>query len=343
MSSSRSSGRPVRRSVTAAAVLALVAPLLALVGLVTSPAVAADNITFRAGASGRRRTRSPHRVTIPAAVRETDGLLLFVTSNKALASVVATPAGWTLGGHATVEHRHRDDPLQQGRGGQRRRAQPGGRLHGDHQGDPDAARLRRHRRQRRRPDRDFASAAETTNRATHTTPGANVATAGSYVVSYWADKSSATTGWTLPGRPDPAQHRARHRRRADHLGGVRPERTRRRSAPRPARTATADASTGKATMWTVVLRPDPDANPNVAPVASFTVELPARDLHGRRLGLHRHRARHRRVVRLGLRRRRHRHRRDHDAHLHDQRQQDDHADRHRQPGPDRHRPPARST
>ena len=50
MSSSRSSGRPVRRSVTAAAVLALVAPLLALVGLVTSPAVAADNITFRASA-----------------------------------------------------------------------------------------------------------------------------------------------------------------------------------------------------------------------------------------------------------------------------------------------------
>ena len=94
MSSSRSSGRPVRRSVTAAAVLALVAPLLALVGLVTSPAVAADNITFRAGAS-IAANQITHRVTIPSAVRETDGLLLFVTSNKALASVVATPAGWT--------------------------------------------------------------------------------------------------------------------------------------------------------------------------------------------------------------------------------------------------------
>ena len=44
------------------------------------------------------------------------------------------------------------------------------------------------------------SAAETTNRTTHTTPGGNVATAGSYVVSYWADKngSTATTPWTVP-------------------------------------------------------------------------------------------------------------------------------------------------
>ena len=94
MSSSRSSGRPVRRSVTAAAVLALMAPLLALVGLVASPAVAADNITFRAGAS-IAANQITHRVTIPSAVRETDALLLFVSSNKALGDVVATPTGWT--------------------------------------------------------------------------------------------------------------------------------------------------------------------------------------------------------------------------------------------------------
>ena len=44
-----------------------------------------------------------------------------------------------------------------------------------------------------------ASAGETVNRATHTTPAVTVPTDGSWVVSYWADKSSATNGWTLPG------------------------------------------------------------------------------------------------------------------------------------------------
>jgi hypothetical protein len=34
--------------------------------------------------------------------------------------------------------------------------------------------------------------------ATHTTPIGNVTVAGSYVVSYWTDKSSTTTAWTLP-------------------------------------------------------------------------------------------------------------------------------------------------
>ena len=166
----------------------------------------------------------------------------------------------------------------------------------------------------------FASAAETTNRATHTTPGANVATAGSYVVSYWADKSSATTGWTLPGRPDPAQHLARHRPRTHHLGRLRPERGcagRRlaRAAPPPPTPRRARRRCGPSCS-----RPDPDANPNVAPVASFTTSCPTATCTVDALGLHRHRARHRGVVRLGLRRRRHGHRCVHDPHLHDQRQ-----------------------
>jgi PKD repeat protein len=39
-------------------------------------------------------------------------------------------------------------------------------------------------------------------------------------------------------------------------------------------TATAAVSTAKATMWSVVLQPDPTSDPNVAPVASFTVNCP---------------------------------------------------------------------
>lgn len=44
-----------------------------------------------------------------------------------------------------------------------------------------------------------ASRAELASSASHTTPTADVAAAGSWVVSWWADKSSTTAAWTVPG------------------------------------------------------------------------------------------------------------------------------------------------
>ncbi|MEV6286309.1 PKD domain-containing protein [Kribbella sp. NPDC051770] len=41
--------------------------------------------------------------------------------------------------------------------------------------------------------------AETTVTTSHATPTATINTAGSWLVSYWADKSSTTTNWTAPG------------------------------------------------------------------------------------------------------------------------------------------------
>ena len=94
---------------------------------------AGDNITFRAAAQAAAN-QTTARVTIPASVRETDGMLLFVTSNKALRHRHDATRRLDARGHPALEHRHRDHPLQQGRGGQRRRPQRGRRLHGDHQG-----------------------------------------------------------------------------------------------------------------------------------------------------------------------------------------------------------------
>ena len=36
------------------------------------------------------------------------------------------------------------------------------------------------------------------NTATHNAPPVSVTAAGSWVVSFWSDKSSSTTNWTLP-------------------------------------------------------------------------------------------------------------------------------------------------
>jgi large repetitive protein len=120
----------------------------------------------------------------------------------------------------------------------------------------------------------FASAGETVNRATHTTPVANVATAGSYVVSYWADKSaSTTTGWTLP--TGQTQRAFVAGTGAGRINSVASDRNAPAAVgPTTAQTATGAVATAKATMWTVVLQPDQTTNPNVAPTASFTASCP---------------------------------------------------------------------
>jgi len=98
------------------------------------------------------------------------------------------------------------------------------------------------------------SAAETVTQAAHTTPPVSVPTNGSYVLSYWADKSTDTTSWTVPTgvtsrvttvgtssghisavAADPGQGSA-----AGVAGGL---------------TATADSANGKAVMWSIVLAP----------------------------------------------------------------------------------------
>jgi PKD repeat protein len=104
------------------------------------------------------------------------------------------------------------------------------------------------------PVASAAGSAETTARAGHTTPAVDVATAGSYVVSYWADKTTNTTSWTLPGGLTS---------RATTLGGGAGHITSvsadagsgagRGSAGNL--TATADSSNGKAVMWSIVITP----------------------------------------------------------------------------------------
>src|SRR5262245_169070 len=81
---------------TGTVVLATFACMVALLVCAPVPAAhAADTISFRAAAEIAANQQT-HRVTIPASVRETDGLLLFVTSNRQLATITETPAGWTL-------------------------------------------------------------------------------------------------------------------------------------------------------------------------------------------------------------------------------------------------------
>ena len=110
-----------------------------------------------------------------------------------------------------------------------------------------------------------ADFAETVNQAGHATPTVD-APAGSWVVSYWADKSSATTGFALPGPVTGRQ--ALCSTGTGHVcssladsGGAVP------TGQYGGLVATADAASGTATTWSIVLR---TIEPNQAPTASFT-------------------------------------------------------------------------
>ena len=110
-----------------------------------------------------------------------------------------------------------------------------------------------------------ADLAETVNRAGHTTPAVN-APAGSWVVSYWADKSTSTTGFTLPGSVTGRQ--ASCGTGSGHIcstladsGGAVP------TGQYAGLTATADSANGTAAMWSIILKTQAA---NQAPTASFT-------------------------------------------------------------------------
>ena len=264
--------RLLRRSMVWAAVTAVVTTLLAVVGLTATPAFAVDNIAFRAGAQAAFNQPTA-RVAIPATVRAGDGLLLFVTSNKALASVTTDPAGWTREGTQlastdteTIFYSKVATASDAGKNAAvafsaTTKSTITVLAYSGTAADPVAT---------------FASAPETVNRATHTTPGGTVPTAGSgsWVVSYWADKSaSLTTGWTTP-----AGQTQRSLALGTGAGRITSMATDRNAASAvgasPGITATAAVASAKATMWSVVLQPNPNANPNVAPVASFTASCP---------------------------------------------------------------------
>ncbi len=99
----------------------------------------------------------------------------------------------------------------------------------------------------------FAAAADTANHANRVTPGVTVPE-GAWVVSYWADKSSTTTAWTPAGSAAGRQmlcgaDSGRICSLLADSGGAVP------AGPYPGVTATTNASSSKATTWSIVLAP----------------------------------------------------------------------------------------
>ncbi len=97
-------------------------------------------------------------------------------------------------------------------------------------------------------------AGETVNRAAHTTPVVTGVPAGSWVVSHWADKTAATTGWTAPAGQSVRQQYAGTG--AGHVSDVATDAGAEvTSDTAGGLTATADSASLQAIMATIVLLP----------------------------------------------------------------------------------------
>jgi PKD repeat protein len=110
-------------------------------------------------------------------------------------------------------------------------------------------------------------AIDTVSRTDRTTPTVNVSTAGSALVSYWADKSNDNTGWTLP-----AEVTLRHQAIGSGNGRVTSALTDSGpmgTGPAGGLTATGVTANRRGIVWSIVVAPD-TATPNTLPNPSFT-------------------------------------------------------------------------
>jgi PKD repeat protein len=203
----------------------------------------AVEVAFR-GANGKAGNVIRPSVAVPASVSAGDVMVLALTVNRD--TTIANPAGWTVIGSQAgpsdeVQTRLWSRVATASDGGSSVSMTLGARAKfaltiaaysGVDTADPIAV---------------ANSAAETARRAAHTTPGVPAVSGGDWLVSYWADKSSATTSWSAPaGQSVRSQAIGTGSGRVTALlsdsatgdGGV---------------TATANAASNKAVMWSIVL------------------------------------------------------------------------------------------
>jgi len=209
----------------------------------------ANAIGFTASADNYNKSGTSVSVTTPNAVSAGNTELLYVTTTNNTANAISAPLGWTL---VTTQN---SLPLQASVFEKTAGSGDAGSVvtASVTSAGPIAIQLV-----------DYSNVgssalvtagAADSSTASHTAPAVNVANGGSWVVSFWSDKSSSTTAWTLPG--DVTQ-----RDQTIGTGGGRvtaaiaDSNTTVASGTYPAQTATVGATaSGKGAMISLVLSP----------------------------------------------------------------------------------------
>ncbi len=214
--------------------------------LTVAPAPA-GSVAFR-GAASTNGNVVQSTVTVPAAVQAGDLMLLIATANNT-GTTITGPAGWTpvdSASNATTDNQSHLWSRVATAGDARSAVTIGSSSYSKIATQlvaySGAAGITAH-----------ALAFDTVNRDTHTTPVLPVGTAGSTVVSYWADKSGATTTWAIP-----AQVIARSLSVGSGGGRITAaigDTGSLATGTTGGFTATADSSTRRAVVWSIVIAP----------------------------------------------------------------------------------------
>lgn len=219
--------------------------------LFTTPAPVASSVSFVAKASNPTQTTSNSvSLTLPGSVQAGDTMVMFLSSNSAT-STATDPAGWTrLGqvGATSLSTVAWERTATAGDAGAVVTVNTSEFVRSDLVASVY--------RGAAVPAGGHAFAAEALIQASHITPQLTVSVAGSWVVSYWSDKTAATTSWTAPG-----SEAVRHMFAGSGAGHV-SELLTDSGVGVPTGTvgglsATADSATKNATMVSVLLEPSP--------------------------------------------------------------------------------------
>ena len=156
---------------------------------VTTPANA---ISFTATAHNYVTSGTSASVTTPNAVSAGDTELLYVTTSNSTANAINTPPGWTP---VTTQS---SAPLQTAVFEKTASATDAGSTVTATVAGAGPIAIQLVDYSNVGASAPVTAGASDSNTATHTAPAVAVANGGSWVVSFWSDKSSSTTAWSLP-------------------------------------------------------------------------------------------------------------------------------------------------
>ena len=229
-----------------------------------SPAPISSPIAFRVSGKYTGGNQATHNWTIPNGVVAGDRMVLAVSG--ATAQTLTTPAGWTVLDQQ-LDGDVRTVILTKVATG----ADPGSAIQFAWSGATrTSAVLAAYNGVGGAPS--VTGAIEASTAAAHTAPTVNVPNDGAWVLSYFADKNTATTGWSAPAgqvvRETAVDPNVVGTTTSRVTGMLTEDAKPSAAGARPGTTATANATAGKATMFTIVLEP---AGPNVPPTAALSV------------------------------------------------------------------------
>ncbi len=212
-----------------------------------SGSTASTLVAFRASATVSANATSA-TVTVPSQVQPGDTMVLFVSTNTGSAPS-ATASGWTKVGEQFLTDLRTEMWTRVAAVGDVGKAVT---IDLPVTSKVDVTLVAYSGATAARPISASASRADSVNSVQHQSPGLTLPDSSSVVLSYWVDRSSATTSWTVPsGQVKRAQNVGSGSGRltsvASDLGKASPSGT---WAPV---TATANAASSRTTIWSVAL------------------------------------------------------------------------------------------